>query len=404
MMKTVLIMLSIICAFVDTKAQINLVKNGGFEQYSQCPTDLDQVSYANYWNGIDTNWNYSDSIIYDPPCLPDYINGCSTNINTREPNNARFYHYPRTGNGMMQMVLYCDVPVFGDSAIENNYLQGQLYSNLIAGQSYCVTFYTLREKNAYAINNIGAYLDDGIIDTTNHCSAWQTEYTPQIVDTAIIMDTVSWVEIQGSFIANGTERYITIGNFFDTAHTEHIHILPGGHEGTYLIDDVSVIASNATAYAGSDVSIAKGDTAWIGVDSNGDGMPCYWYVLSNPTPIDSGGRIGVHPMDSTTYVVSMDLCGNVTYDTVNVYVSTLGVASPGLSKGEVTVFPNPASDEVTISASGIISNVSISNLVGQNIYNQNYNSEKVVVSISDLPPGIYFVKVNDTIVKKFVVR
>ena len=96
------------------------------------------------------------------------------------------------------------------------------------------------------------------------------------------------------------------------------------------------------------------------------------------------------------------MCGTVTYDTVKVNVSTLGVASPGLSKGEVTLFPNPASDEVTITASERISDVVINNLVGQTVYAQKCNAEKVVVNISDLPPGIYFVKVNDNVVRKFV--
>jgi len=395
-------MLLFICACVKSQAQMNLVKNGGFEQYSICPSNFDEVTYTTYWSGIDTSWVPADTLADDPPCLPDYINGCSTDPTTSEPANGKFYHYPRTGNGMMQMVLYCSDLAWADTVIENDYLQGKLSSTLVSGQSYCVTFYTVLENlSSYEINNIGAYLDDGTIDTTSHCSEWQTQYTPQILETSIVSDTFNWTKIQGSFIANGTENFITIGNFFDTAHNEHIH-LQYGVFGMYLIDDVSVIASNATAYGGPNVSIAKGDTAWIGVDSNGDGMPCYWYVLGNSTPIDSGGRIGVHPTDSTTYVVSMDLCGNVTYDTVNVYVSTLGVASPGFSKGQVTVFPNPASDEVAITASGVISNVSISNLIGQDVYHQNYNSEKVVINISDLPPGIYFVKVNDTIVKKLV--
>ena len=88
--------------------------------------------------------------------------------------------------------------------------------------------------------------------------------------------------------------------------------------------------------------------------------------------------------------------------TVKVYVSALGIASPGPAMGGMTLYPNPASTELTISASGIISSVSIANLIGQSVYNQNCNADKVMVNISDLPPGVYFVKVNDSVVRKFV--
>jgi len=313
-----LILILFTCACVVSRAQVNLVRNPSFEQYSICPNNAEQVSYANYWSGIDSSWVFYTAP--DPRCNPNYYNICSTSPGISIPDNPFFYHYPRTGNGMMGMILYDDGTTYGEIVTE--YLQGRLYTPLIAGQSYCVTFYVVRMSYmGYTNNNIGAYLDDGSIDTASVCHNYQTEYTPQINDTSIITDTLNWTKIQGSFIANGTERCITIGNFFDTAHTEHIHYPGYQASGAYLIDDVSVIASNATAYAGPDQTITAGCYTDIGVDSNGDGMPCYWYVLGGTTAIDSGGTMLVHPLTTTTYVVSMDLCGTVTTDTVTVNVT-----------------------------------------------------------------------------------
>ncbi len=77
-----------------------------------------------------------------------------------------------------------------------------------------MTFYTtLEQSSAYAINHIGAYLDDGSIDGGQDsvgCAAPQTEYVPQVFETSIINDTLNWVKVQGSFVANGTEKFITI--------------------------------------------------------------------------------------------------------------------------------------------------------------------------------------------------
>jgi len=408
MKNKILVILFFICACIPPmagQAQINLVRNASLEQYSVCPSTLDQISAANYWTCLDTVYQPDSAASYGI-CAPEYCNVCASYYGISVPASQYYYQYPRTGNGMAQMVIFFDESFSYPE--QRDYLQAHLFHTLITGQSYCVTYYAnLENGSGYATNNIDAYLDDGTIDTFGYaCGMPHTEVIPQITDTAIIYDTLNWVKIQGSFIANGSEKFITIGNYHDKAHTNYVHLTypsaSGNVLGFYLIDDVSVIASNTTAYAGPDVTIAPGDSAWIGVDSNGEGMPCYWYVAGNTTPIDSGGRIAVHPTDSTTYVVSMDLCGTVTYDTVKVNVSTLGVASPGLSKGEVTLFPNPASDEVTITASERISDVVINNLVGQTVYAQKCNAEKAIINVADLPPGIYFVKVNKEVVRKLV--
>jgi hypothetical protein len=73
-------------------------------------------------------------------------------------------------------------------------------------------------------------------------------------------------------------------------------------------------------------------------------MPCYWYLLGNPSPIDNGGTIKVHPTDTATCVV--DLCGVITTDTVKVFTHPAGISSQKFSA--VNIYPNPASDFLTI--------------------------------------------------------
>ena len=316
MMRTFLVITFLICAFSRGEAQINLVMNGDFEQKKACPYFYDLVNDARYWSCIDTAYVYpTDSLEGSPNCSPEYCNLCGT-AGGSAPANIAFYQYPRSGSGMFDVAMYNNV----ETTIEyqRDYLMGRLSAPVTAGQSYCVTFYVVMANTAnFAINHIGAYLDDGSIDTNSHCGWPHTQYTPQILDTAIIGDTLNWTKIQGSFIANGTEKYITIGCFTDTAHTAKIRL----HTGTvsmYEVDDVSVIPSDATAYAGPDKYAGTGDTVDIGATTNGGGMPCYWYLLGGTSPIDSGGTIRVRAVGTTTYVVGMDLCGTVTYDTVTV--------------------------------------------------------------------------------------
>ena len=94
---------------VGVYGQVNLVKNPSFEQYSHCPTNINQIAYARYWNGIDTIWvpGSSDTTgLYMSRYLPDFVNLCGTYPYASVPNNTDFHHYPRTGNGMVQQQMF----------------------------------------------------------------------------------------------------------------------------------------------------------------------------------------------------------------------------------------------------------------------------------------------------------
>jgi hypothetical protein len=393
-MKKIVLILLFCTAGTSLKAQVNLLYNGSFEQHSNCPDTDDEIRYAKYWDAIDTNYILFGTGFYAlVDQYPEYVNTCGTGAGA-VPNNGRFRHYPRTGNGMVQSVMYYDYGFAGLN--EFNYFQGRLTNHLVMGQSYCVTFFVCKEQSSrYSINKIGAYLDDGTIDTTHTPAIPQSQYTPQILDTNVIYDTTNWTKIQGSFIASGSEKFITIGVFFDTGNVTHIYNPTlGSYYGIYLTDDVSVIASNAVAFAGHDTAIKPGDTVSIGASVNGDGMPCWWYVMGNTVPIDSGGTIRVHPASNTTYVVKMDLCGNITYDTVTVKVWPALVGNLQSTVNSVLLYPNPATNEVTIEHAANCE-VIIYNTIGQTVLNAFIKEEKETFGMTTLPKGIYYVQVVD---------
>ena len=68
----------------------------------------------------------------------------------------------------------------------------------------------------------------------------------------------------------------------------------------------------------------------------------------------------------------------------------------------ITIFPNPATTSLTITSPQNIIHITITNLIGQTVYTHEYNTPNVQLYVADLPPGIYFVKVNNTEVRKFV--
>ncbi len=154
-MKNIVLFILFICAFpLVGKAQINLVLNPSFEIYSDCPENTDGATYANYWTTLDSSWRAPDWS-HDLEGVPEYCNVCSSNISACVPDNAMFCHYPRTGNGMMQLIMYHDQP--DHSPYDRDYLQGHLAHTLEEGKTYSVTFYVVHEHwESFAVNNLGA--------------------------------------------------------------------------------------------------------------------------------------------------------------------------------------------------------------------------------------------------------
>jgi hypothetical protein len=68
-----------------------------------------------------------------------------------------------------------------------------------------------------------------------------------------------------------------------------------------------------------------------------------------------------------------------------------------------SIFPNPATNEINISSGDKIRVITLSNLLGQTILNNEYPSVNTVfINISSLNQGIYFIKANGSAVRKLV--
>ena len=89
-------------------------------------------------------------------------------------------------------------------------------------------------------------------------------------------------------------------------------------------------------------------------------------------------------------------------------INATGIKPIYLYAPDITIFPNPASTLLMISAHENITAIAITNLLGQTVLSQQCNATQVEVNVADLPSGVYFVKVNPSagsgrvLVRKFV--
>jgi hypothetical protein len=237
----------------------------------------------------------------------------------------------------------------------------------------------------------------------------------------VIIDTCKWRQVAGLYTANGSEDYITIGNFKNDANTDTVPMYLWGHgpvtaapNAYILIDAVSVFSINPTGslpWSYRDTTIIIGDSVYIGNQMGGNFDP-EWYTISG-NYIATNAGIYVKPATTSSYVVQYTVCGTPRADTVEVkVVSGLGVLTNGLRESEFKLYPNPAKNEIEIefiSEPGILKpkKVQINNVVGKEMKSLVIGNRKQKIDVSDLDNGVYFLIIrnnqNETITKKMVI-
>lgn len=225
----------------DSTTHTNLVFNGSFEDYRTCPRKVDALGVLTLVEG----W-------YQPTRgSADYFNICGS----REcgvPKNKLGEQAAHSGEG------YCGIYCSKNNYRE--YLQTRLRRRLHPGDSIQITYYvSLSEESTGAITTMGAlFTEESISDTVRGILMHKEQnklsdgvvqtmlrpLTPQVVnfDTPLT-DTRNWQCISGTFVAQGGEQYVTIGNFYTIEQSGYAEpdslteLLPGAY---YYIDDVTV--------------------------------------------------------------------------------------------------------------------------------------------------------------------
>ncbi|MFN7912949.1 MAG: T9SS type A sorting domain-containing protein [Bacteroidota bacterium] len=386
----------------------NYIGNGSFEELYDCNLPV-MFQKLKYWRTMDSA-SYGNCLVASP---------CFSNV----PSTFFGFQTPKSG---FNFALYDAICMPCPMNNNRGYIRNRLKSKLIFGKTYCVKFYIcIPEGSSASIDSHGVYFGDNTLDTITKFKIPLTYLNPQIQNPAgnIIGDTLNWVPITGTFVANGTEKFCVIGNFKSDAATNftmqvknathNIQYPPCGTCTTSVayIDDVSCIPIDLPAYAGPDVFGIPGNTVYIGRPQDvGIDEACTWYNITNTTtPIANAAGITVTVgVSSQTYIVKQDICGNIKYDTVAVYASAVGNKELQIADYKLQIYPNPAKDLLYVEVSHASTPLSVTNALGQLIIEEELVQNKKEIDISKLPNGVYFLKVKNKngieINRKFIIE
>jgi gliding motility-associated-like protein len=296
---------------ISTGFAQNLVPNPSFDNNVQC--------YWPYYGTVNNIYDwYTPNITYSSV---DYFNTCPKPVGyeaNSAPSNNWGYQYPRTGSGYIYI---------GVIPIASEYISVVLTDSLEIGENYCVSYYVVISEGANkAFDKTGCFFT--VDSLGNDVNNYDDLYTPQISNPSGIMisDTLNWIKVSGSFLADSAYQCITIGTFVDYSMVNTYVIdtsSPSYNAFGYFVDDVAVYPCDADVYVadgGGDVQLCLGDSVRLGSHELGEYL-YWWYDMQGNLIADSTGYITVMPQQTTQYeLVVKDFKFEETRDTITVYV------------------------------------------------------------------------------------
>lgn len=212
----------------------NLVPNPGFEEITKatCVWTTDPAKFAANvigWSSPTQTTPDHFSTTLDPECW----------AHPKQHSGGK--QSTHSGQGMVGLKTYGkgNTPTFW-----HEYVQAELTEPLQTGVRYIAECWALRAvKSNDASNNVGLLFTDAPIATRDRLPL---HITPTVNEEKLIKG--GWHKVRGVFDADGTERFVIIGNFYGDDATLHERQPQGERGAYYFIDDVSVrVAPPGTA-------------------------------------------------------------------------------------------------------------------------------------------------------------
>jgi gliding motility-associated-like protein len=211
----------------------NLVANGNFEEYVNCPEGISDFTTLNWTSPF---W----------PGTPDYFNVCN-NGELNIPLNEFGSQESLTGSA------YVGIYTYGSQ----EFIQGVLTSPTIEGYIYELTIIYSPADNFGHSNGLGMLLSAG--PPTNYMSQ-----IPQMKKDVIVDNQSEWHTLTIEYLSPGGETHVTIGNFNNENNSNFIPEGMYQDNAYYYIDSIAVKcigtpSSDIVLDLGDDIQLCEDD-------------------------------------------------------------------------------------------------------------------------------------------------
>lgn len=352
----------------------NLVPNPSFEQNTSCPAFAGHMAVVVDWINPVT---FSSS---------DYFHSCNGGT-VGVPSNVMGYQEALDGSAFVGLATYSQpAPEFRDL------VQAQLLSSLTSGRCYAVGMYVAPTNvQMFGADGLGGLFSATAVTGTQ---TFMISFDPSFEQTpgVAITDTIGWTMILDHYVADGTEQYLTLGNFRDDAELtlDTIDASSSSLVAYYYIDNAFVIPV-PPADAGPD-QIACNDPVLIGMGMDTLSPSTYSWQPSNGLSDTTSSLTLAFPDTTTTYTLTKMTPCDTTTSTVTVYSDDSGDCDV------FEIYPNPSFGQPTIhyTLSGEVNEIYLYDVQGKLVLKEELTrgfNQTGILDVRGVSPGLYIYKV-----------
>jgi len=171
----------------------NLIKNGSFEKFDQCPQGLGDF-FASSWSVVGKGSS------------PDLFSKCSPNQSSANPSSTWVRLEPYNSHSFAGIITYSKKKGYRE------YIGTKLKTKLVKDSTYVIRLAVSQPiMSRWEITEIGIHFSSKSILKQENTLLEVDSYLPIQLDTTSLINRWRILEIE--YVANGSEVYLTIGNF-----------------------------------------------------------------------------------------------------------------------------------------------------------------------------------------------
>lgn len=269
----------------------NLVPNGSFEEYVNCPETVGNLSDCEQW------FSAQNSCDYYHTCGSDLLSPPSTIFGFQEPYAGEAYGALATYS----------------NTVDNHreVLGVELIMPLTIGEEYFFSMQVSRsvfDQATLASNGIGVLMSSGSFAESGEIYPSMVE--AQIQEIALLADTLNWMQIAGSFVADSAYTHLLIGAFLSD---QEMLLDPPYEESAayYFIDDVRLSADSIWVYTSIGERILIEDVRILGNPITSELRIHVSDFVNEVILFDANGRLCYQKMVRRSGVILIDVRDNL---------------------------------------------------------------------------------------------
>lgn len=257
---------------------------------------------------------------------------------------------------------------------------------------------------------------NNIIDAVDDYYTVETSSTPVILGDFTSNDTINGVVVSSSQVTNLNTAFDAgispSGVAGDNSVILNAGTIPGTYTLAYQLCEVSnsgncdfgfvtvTVINPSAPMAPVSQTLSPGSTL---ADLVVSGENILWYNSeSDKNATSTPLSLSTVLVDGTTYFASQTINGYESTNRLAVTVTLTALSTGSFVFNNFNYHPNPVTNSLAISNNSTIDTVEVISILGQKIMYENVNDLQTTINLSQLPKGIYFVKVSSEGQEKIV--